>query len=71
MILSRCETTLATSTVGAFAALAVTLAWVKEGRPFASSATLLRLPFYVLWKVPMYVGLARRGAPKDWLRTGR
>ena len=53
------------------AAVAVALAWVREGRRFASAATLLRLPFYVLWKLPMYVGLARRGAPKDWLRTGR
>ena len=53
------------------AAFAVTLAWLREGRHFASASTLLRLPFYVLWKLPMYFGLARRGAPKDWLRTGR
>jgi cellulose synthase/poly-beta-1,6-N-acetylglucosamine synthase-like glycosyltransferase len=56
---------------GIVAAFALALAWLKEGRRFASGATLLRLPFYVLWKLPMYVGLARRGAPKDWLRTGR
>jgi cellulose synthase/poly-beta-1,6-N-acetylglucosamine synthase-like glycosyltransferase len=59
------------SVIGILAAGAVTLAWLKEGRRFASAATLLRLPFYVLWKLPMYVGLARSGAPKDWLRTGR
>jgi cellulose synthase/poly-beta-1,6-N-acetylglucosamine synthase-like glycosyltransferase len=47
------------------------LAWGREGRRFASGSTLLRLPFYVLWKVPMYVGLVRRGVPKEWLRTGR
>jgi cellulose synthase/poly-beta-1,6-N-acetylglucosamine synthase-like glycosyltransferase len=58
-------------TVGIFAAIAITLAWLREGKRFASARTLLRLPFYVLWKLPMYVGLARRGAPKDWLRTGR
>ena len=57
--------------VGVMAAFAVGLAWLREGRRFASAATLLRLPFYVLWKLPMYVGLVRRGAPKDWLRTGR
>jgi cellulose synthase/poly-beta-1,6-N-acetylglucosamine synthase-like glycosyltransferase len=57
--------------IGIVAAFAVGLAWVREGRRFASAATLLRLPFYILWKLPMYVGLARRGAPKDWLRTGR
>ena len=50
---------------------AVVLAWFREGRRFASAATLLRLPFYVLWKLPMYLGLARRGAPRDWLRSGR
>jgi len=32
---------------------------------------LVRIPLYVLWKVPLYLGLARRGAPTDWLRTGR
>jgi|tagenome__1003787_1003787.scaffolds.fasta_scaffold20988814_10 cellulose synthase/poly-beta-1,6-N-acetylglucosamine synthase-like glycosyltransferase len=57
--------------IGLLAAFAVMLAWLREGRRFASTATLLRLPFYVLWKLPMYVGLAWRGAPKDWLRTGR
>jgi cellulose synthase/poly-beta-1,6-N-acetylglucosamine synthase-like glycosyltransferase len=56
---------------GILAAIAIGVAWAKEGRRFASAATLLRLPFYVLWKLPMYLGLARRGAPKDWLRTGR
>jgi hypothetical protein len=53
------------------AALAIASAWVAEGRKFASAATLLRLPVYVIWKLPMYVGLALRGAPKEWLRTGR
>jgi cellulose synthase/poly-beta-1,6-N-acetylglucosamine synthase-like glycosyltransferase len=58
-------------TVGVLAGIAVALAWFREGWRFASAATLLRLPLYVLWKLPMYVGLARGGAPKDWLRTGR
>jgi cellulose synthase/poly-beta-1,6-N-acetylglucosamine synthase-like glycosyltransferase len=57
--------------VGLVAAVAVALAWVREGRRFASTVTLLRLPMYVIWKLPMYLGLARRGAPKEWLRTGR
>jgi cellulose synthase/poly-beta-1,6-N-acetylglucosamine synthase-like glycosyltransferase len=56
---------------GMVAAVAVALAWIIEGRKFASPSTILRLPFYVMWKLPMYVGLARRGAPKEWLRTGR
>lgn len=54
-----------------FAILAVFAAWLVEGRRFISLGALARLPLYVLWKVPMYLRLARRGAPKEWLRTGR
>ena len=57
--------------VGIIAAIALLLAWAREGRAFAPAAALLRVPIYVLWKLPMYLGLARRGAPKEWLRTGR
>ena len=53
------------------AGLAVFAAWLREGREFVSLGTLARTPLYVLWKVPLYLGLARRGAPGDWLRTGR
>jgi hypothetical protein len=47
------------------------LAWLREGREFISLVVLIRLPLYVIWKIPMYLGLARRGAPSEWLRTGR
>jgi cellulose synthase/poly-beta-1,6-N-acetylglucosamine synthase-like glycosyltransferase len=57
--------------VGFFAAAALVAAWSREGRRYASAGTLLRLPIYVLWKLPMYLGLARRGAPTEWLRPGR
>jgi hypothetical protein len=53
------------------AMFAVLVAWVREGRDFISLGVLARLPLYVLWKLPMYLGLARRGSPKEWLRTGR
>jgi cellulose synthase/poly-beta-1,6-N-acetylglucosamine synthase-like glycosyltransferase len=53
------------------AALAVFGAWLREGRRFVSLGVLARVPLYVLWKLPMYFGLARRGAPSEWLRTGR
>jgi cellulose synthase/poly-beta-1,6-N-acetylglucosamine synthase-like glycosyltransferase len=62
---------LAQVAVGLVAIAALVVAWAREGRRFASGATLLRLPLYVLWKLPMYLGLVRRGAPKEWLRTGR
>ncbi len=57
--------------VGAIAAAALAITWAREGRRFVSGRTLLRLPIYVLWKLPLYLGLARRGAPDEWLRTGR
>lgn len=57
--------------VAALTFVALALAWIREGRRFASGATLLRLPVYVLWKLPIYLGLVRRGAPKEWLRSGR
>jgi cellulose synthase/poly-beta-1,6-N-acetylglucosamine synthase-like glycosyltransferase len=57
--------------VGFVAALSITAAWWFEGRQLVSGRALLGLPFYVLWKLPMYAGLVRRGAPKEWLRTGR
>ena len=53
------------------AASAVLLVWVREGRSFLAGRELLKLPLYVLWKLPMYVGLKRKGAPEEWLRTGR
>jgi len=46
-------------------------AWLNGGRKFASAAALLRVPFYLAWKLPLYLRLLVRGAPKDWLRTGR
>lgn len=58
-------------TTGAIAAAALLLAWFREGRTFLSMRTLLRLPGYALWKVPMYLGLVRKGAPAEWKRTER
>jgi cellulose synthase/poly-beta-1,6-N-acetylglucosamine synthase-like glycosyltransferase len=55
----------------AIALLALLAAWLREGRKFISLGALARLPLYVVWKLPMYLGLARGGAPKEWLRTGR
>jgi hypothetical protein len=55
----------------AVAGIAVLGAWLREGRQFVSLGVLARIPLYVLWKLPMYLGFARRGAPDEWLRTGR
>ncbi len=53
------------------AGLAVILAWLREGRPYASLGALARLPFYVVRKLPMYRRILTRGAPRDWLRADR
>jgi cellulose synthase/poly-beta-1,6-N-acetylglucosamine synthase-like glycosyltransferase len=55
----------------AVALIAILAAWMREGRDYISLGVLARLPLYVAWKLPMYLGLARRGAPAEWLRTGR
>ena len=55
----------------ALALFALGLAWANGGSKFVSLKSLGRAPLYVVWKLPMYIGLARRGAPKEWLRTGR
>lgn len=57
--------------VGLLVAAAILLAWWREGRDFLSTAALVRLPLYPLWKIPMYLKLARTGAPKNWQRTQR
>jgi cellulose synthase/poly-beta-1,6-N-acetylglucosamine synthase-like glycosyltransferase len=62
---------LALGGIGLLAAIALLLAWWREGRAFLSPAALFRLPLYPLWKLPMYLKLARSGAPKQWQRTER
>lgn len=57
--------------VGVIAGALLILIWWREGRKFLSPGALLRLPLYMLWKVPMYLRLARSGAPSAWKRTER
>jgi cellulose synthase/poly-beta-1,6-N-acetylglucosamine synthase-like glycosyltransferase len=51
------------------AAAALAGAWLRGGSRFVTLGGLLRIPLYVAWKLPLYLGLARRGAPEEWLRT--
>jgi cellulose synthase/poly-beta-1,6-N-acetylglucosamine synthase-like glycosyltransferase len=53
------------------AAVVLMFAWVLEGRAFLTPAAMVRLPLYVLWKIPMYLRIVRSGAPKVWQRTER
>jgi cellulose synthase/poly-beta-1,6-N-acetylglucosamine synthase-like glycosyltransferase len=55
----------------AVAFIALALAWHAGGSRFVTLAGLARVPFYLIWKLPLYLGFARGGAPKEWLRTGR
>jgi glycosyltransferase involved in cell wall biosynthesis len=53
------------------AASALGLAWRAGGSRYVSLGALSRAPFYIAWKLPMYLAFARRGAPKEWRRTDR
>jgi cellulose synthase/poly-beta-1,6-N-acetylglucosamine synthase-like glycosyltransferase len=46
-------------------------AWSKFARNTVPLKVLLMAPFYVGWKVPMYLSLAIRGRQKAWVRTER
>lgn len=62
---------LATLSATALAGFAICLAWLREGRAFASLGAIARLPIYAARKLPMYARLLIRGAPRDWLRADR
>jgi cellulose synthase/poly-beta-1,6-N-acetylglucosamine synthase-like glycosyltransferase len=44
-------------------------AWLAGGWRFVSLAGLIRIPLYLVWKLPLYYRLATRGTPQEWLRT--
>jgi cellulose synthase/poly-beta-1,6-N-acetylglucosamine synthase-like glycosyltransferase len=45
--------------------------WLKFGRQTLPFRSLLVIPFYVLWKIPLYLSFAVRGKQKTWERTAR
>ena len=48
----------------------VLVAWSRFGREVLPARTLLSIPGYLLWKVPVYLGLMRR-RETGWNRTER
>ena len=46
------------------------IAWWREGRNILSPRAMFRIPFYVLWKVPIYLKLVK-GPETEWIRTNR
>lgn len=51
-------------------ALAVLIAWLGFGRKTLAGRTLLQIPLYVLWKLPVYARLIRNPEAR-WIRTNR
>ena len=45
----------------AFAGLALALAWRTGGSRFVSWQGLARVPLYLMWKLPLYLGFASPG----------
>ncbi|MEG4321205.1 MULTISPECIES: glycosyltransferase [unclassified Microcoleus] len=50
--------------------VSIVSAWSKFGRADISGATLLSVPFYILWKIPLYLGFILKRQTK-WVRTER
>lgn len=61
---------LALASLVAVVVILVAIAWVVGGRPFLTGGALLRAPFYILWKLPIYVGFLRK-PQAAWTRTPR
>ena len=51
-------------------ALLLALNWWRSGRSTVRGETLLRIPLYLLWKLPVYLKLAGR-RESQWVRTKR
>lgn len=50
--------------------VSIVLAWAKFGSSELPILTLLTIPFYVLWKIPIYLAFLIR-PQTDWIRTKR
>jgi len=50
---------------------AVLLAWLKFGRQLVPARHLLLVPFYMLWKLPLYLSFIVRGRHRSWERAER
>jgi glycosyltransferase involved in cell wall biosynthesis len=46
------------------------ISWAREGRSMLAASTLLRIPLYILWKIPIYLRLVRK-PETQWQRTRR
>jgi len=51
--------------------VSVLLACLVAGREMLEPRMLIRLPFYLFWKLALYARLVRRKEKQDWVRTER
>jgi cellulose synthase/poly-beta-1,6-N-acetylglucosamine synthase-like glycosyltransferase len=66
------STPVALSALGlAAVATAVMIAWIVFGRRTLPLRHIVFIPFYVLWKIPLYLALLVGGRQKKWERTAR
>ncbi len=49
---------------------AILITWANFGRSILSLKTLLSIPFYILWKLPMYFSFFKK-PQQEWVRTQR
>ena len=54
----------------ALTSLMILVIWLRDGRAMLSLSSALRLPFYVLWKIPIYLKLVGK-RQANWTRTHR
>lgn len=54
----------------AFACTLLVVTWWRHGRAILPFTDLLRIPVYIIWKIPIYVGFFTRNQT-DWNRTTR
>lgn len=59
------------STLLAAMLAAVLVAWMLAGRAMLEPRMLVRLPFYLFWKLALYARLAKKKDKQDWVRTER
>jgi hypothetical protein len=50
--------------------LSILVAWAKFGRESLPALTLLAVPLYLLWKIPLYLAFLFKPQTK-WVRTER
>ena len=51
--------------------VSVSAAWLVAGREMLEPRMLIRLPFYLVWKLALFARLVRKTEKQAWVRTER